>query len=60
MESKCDYRIHKANIQTLYRCFLERVAIKIIDKTVLDSKTTKMLLREISVMSSSNHPCLVK
>jgi serine/threonine protein kinase len=40
--------------------FPERVAIKIIDKTVLDSKTTKMLLREISVMSSSNHPCLVK
>jgi hypothetical protein len=36
------------------------VAIKIIDKTGLDSKTTKMLMREISVMSAANHPCLVK
>jgi hypothetical protein len=38
----------------------ERVAIKIIDKSVLDSKTSKMLLREITVMAASNHPCLVK
>ncbi len=38
----------------------ERVAIKIIDKSLLDSKTSKMLLREITVMAASNHPCLVK
>ncbi|XP_023322705.1 serine/threonine-protein kinase NIM1 isoform X2 [Eurytemora carolleeae] len=38
----------------------ERVAIKVIDRSNLDQKTTKMLLREISVMSSCNHPSLVK
>ena len=36
------------------------VAVKIIDKTNLDEKTTKMLLREITVMDASYHPHLVR
>ena len=31
-----------------------------IDKTKLDEKTTKMLLREIKVMDACNHPNLVR
>jgi len=38
----------------------ERVAIKLIDKTKLDGKMTKMLLREITVMDACHHPHLVR
>ena len=31
-----------------------------IDKTKLDEKTTKMLLREIKLMDACNHPNLVR
>ena len=31
-----------------------------IDKTKLDEKTTKMLLREIKLMDTCNHPNLVR
>ena len=36
------------------------VAIKIIDKTKLDGKMTKMVLREITVMDACSHPHLVR
>ena len=39
---------------------VERVGVKVIDKTKLDSKTTKMLLREIKVMDACNHSNLVR
>ena len=38
----------------------ERVAIKVIDKTRLDAKTQKMLLREMSTMDRCYHPHLVR
>jgi len=38
----------------------EMVAIKIIDKTKLDGKMTKMVLREITVMDACSHPHLVR
>ena len=36
------------------------MGVKVIDKTKLDEKTTKMLLREIKVMDACNHPNLVR
>ena len=40
--------------------FVEKVGVKVIDKTKLDDKTTKMLLREIKVMDASHHQNLVR
>ena len=40
--------------------FAEKVGVKVIDKTKLDEKTTKMLLREIKVMDTCHHPNLVR
>ena len=40
--------------------FTEKVGVKVIDKTKLDDKTTKMLLREIKVMDTCHHPNLVR
>ncbi len=40
--------------------FAERVAVKMIDKTKLDAKTQKMLMREINIMDSLSHPSLVR
>ena len=53
------YNIHIIKINNVI-IIIERVAIKIIDRGNLDTKTAKMLLREISVMSSCNHPSLVR
>ena len=39
---------------------LEKVGVKVIDKTKLDDKTTKMLLREIKVMDACHHQNLVR
>ena len=39
---------------------IERVAIKVIDKTKMDGKITKMLLREITMMDACYHPHLVR
>ena len=36
------------------------VAIKIIEKSKLDGKMTKMVLREITVMDACTHPHLVR
>ena len=42
-------------------CLLaEKVGVKVIDKTKLDDKTTKMLLREIKVMDACHHQNLVR
>ena len=40
--------------------FLEKVGVKVIDKTKLDDKMTKMLLREIKVMDACHHSNLVR
>jgi len=38
----------------------ERVAVKVIDKTKLDSKTQRMVTREIQIMDSLCHPHLIR
>ena len=43
-----------------FNIVVERVGVKVIDKTKLDGKTTKMLLREIKVMDACNHSNLVR
>lgn len=40
--------------------FVEKVAIKILDKSKLDSKTQTMLTREIGAMEKLHHPNLVQ
>lgn len=40
--------------------FLERVAIKILDKTKLTAKAKKMLSREISVMDTIHHQNIIR
>ncbi|KAK3704476.1 hypothetical protein QZH41_013341, partial [Actinostola sp. cb2023] len=39
---------------------LEKVAIKILDKTKLDQKTQRLLSREISVMERLHHPNIIR
>ena len=41
-------------------CFIEKVAVKILDKTRLDAKTQKMLGREIRTMETLHHPNLIR
>ena len=38
----------------------DRVAVKLIDKTKLDAKTQRMLVREIQIMDKLAHPCLIR
>ncbi len=40
--------------------FSEKVAIKILDKTKLDSKTQRLLSREISSMERLHHPNIIR
>ena len=40
--------------------FPDRVAVKLIDKTKLDAKTQRMLVREIQIMDKLAHPCLIR
>jgi serine/threonine-protein kinase NIM1 len=40
--------------------FAEKVAIKILDKTKLDSKTQRLLLREITSMEKLHHPNIIR
>jgi serine/threonine-protein kinase NIM1 len=39
---------------------LEKVAIKILDKTKLDEKTQRLLLREITSMEKLHHPNIIR
>ena len=39
---------------------IEQVGVKVIDKSRLDGKALKMLLREICVMEACAHPGLVR
>lgn len=39
---------------------LETVGLKVVDKTKMDPKMTKMLLREITVMDACHHRNLVR
>ena len=54
------YYIGISRFLTFLFSFAEKVGVKVIDKTKLDDKTTKMLLREIKVMDACNHPNLVR
>ena len=36
------------------------MAVKLIDKTKLDAKTQRMLVREIQIMDKLAHPCLIR
>ena len=38
----------------------DRVAVKLIDKTKLDAKTQRMLVREIQIMDKLAHPSLIR
>ena len=48
------------DLKTFFSLFLERVAVKMIDKTKLDSKTQRMVGREIQIMDSLCHPHLIR
>ncbi|RWS20456.1 serine/threonine-protein kinase NIM1-like protein [Leptotrombidium deliense] len=56
--------VKSANISSPQRfCFLletEKVAIKILDRSKLDTKTQRMLNREISSMEKLHHPNVVR
>jgi serine/threonine protein kinase len=46
---------------TLYICWLlQQVAIKIIDKTLLDEANLKKVYREVQIMKLLHHPHVVK
>ncbi len=40
--------------------YVEKVAIKMLDKLKLDNKTQRLLSREISIMEHLNHPNIVR
>ena len=40
--------------------FVERVAVKILDKTKLDQKTQRLLSREITSMERLRHPNIIR
>ncbi len=40
--------------------FIEKVAIKILDKTKLDERTQRLLLREITSMERLHHPNIIR
>ena len=40
--------------------FIEKVAIKILDKTKIDSNTQRLLLREITSMEQLHHPNIIR
>lgn len=40
--------------------YVERVAVKIIEKTGMDQKALKMLSREITNMDTVRHPAIVR
>ena len=40
--------------------YLEKVALKILDKTKLDEKTKRLLSREINSMEKLNHPNIIR
>ncbi len=47
-------------LKILFVSFIEKVAVKVIDKGKLDGKTQKMVSREISIMDSLSHPNLIR
>lgn len=44
----------------LFFIHLEKVAVKILDKTKLDDKTQRLLLREITSMEKLHHPNIIR
>ena len=47
-------------LYALYILYLEKVAIKILDKTKLDEKTRRLLSQEISSMEKLAHPVIIR
>lgn len=54
------YNIFSCISKCAFRCIFMQVAIKIIDKTRLNSDNLEKIYREVQIMKLLNHPHIIK